>query len=120
MKQLLDLDEVLTKKRLETNYSGVNALLTKHAVSIAPWLFLLIIDAFGFDNMATIKSRNAQLGIMIGFCIVPAIFIFFAALAMNYFPLRGPEWKKQKAELHKVHQEKEKAYLESLREEGKI
>jgi len=117
---VIDHDEVLTKKRRETSYSGVNALLTKPAVSLAPWLFLVIIDAFGFDNTATIQSRNAQLGIMIGFCIVPAIFILLAAIAINYFPLRGPEWKKQKIELHKIHQEKEKAYLETLRKEGKI
>ena len=116
----IDHDEVLTGKRRETSYSGVNALITKPAVSLAPWLFLLIIDAFGFDNQAAIQTKNAQLGIMIGFCIVPAIFILLAVIAFNYFPLKGPEWKKKKAELHKLHQEKEKAYLESLRKEGKI
>ncbi len=117
---VIDHDEVLTKKRRETSYSGVNALLTKPAVSLAPWLFLLIIDAFGFDNNLTTQSPDAKLGIMIGFCIVPAIFILLAGIAIKFFPLHGPEWKKQKVELHKIHQEKEKIYLETLRKEGKI
>jgi len=117
---VIDHDEVLTKKRRETSYSCVNALLTKPAVSLAPWLFLLIIDAFGFNNTLPTQSPDAKLGIMIGFCIVPAIFILLAGIAIKFFPLHGPEWKKQKVELHKIHQEKEKAYLELLRKEGKI
>jgi len=83
LKQLLDHDEVLTKKCRETSYSGVNALLIKPAVSLAPWLFLLIIDTFEFDNKATMKAPITQLGIMVGFCIVPAIFIFLAVIAIN-------------------------------------
>jgi len=117
---VIDYDEIRTKKRRETSYSGVNALLTKPAVSIAPWLFLSIIALFGFDNEATTQTPTAQLGIMIGFTIIPAIFILLAALFIKFFPLSGPKWKEQKLEIQRIHVEKEKAYLEHLKQEGKI
>jgi GPH family glycoside/pentoside/hexuronide:cation symporter len=117
---VIDYDEIRTKKRRETSYSGVNALLTKPAVSIAPWLFLTIIAFFGFDNEAPTQTPFAQLGIMIGFTIIPAIFILLAALFITFFPLSGPKWKEQKREIQRIHAEKEKAYLKYLNEEGKI
>jgi GPH family glycoside/pentoside/hexuronide:cation symporter len=120
MADVIDYDEIRTKKRRETSYSGVNALLTKPAVSIAPWLFLSIIVLFRFDNEATTQTPTAQLGIMIGFTIIPAIFILLAALLIKFFPLSGPKWKEQKLEIQRVHIEKEKAYLEHLKQEGKI
>ncbi len=120
MADVIDYDEIRTKKRRETSYSGVNALLTKPAVSIAPWLFLTIIASFGFDNEAAIQTPDAQLGIMIGFTIIPAVLILIAALVIKFFPLSGPKWKEQKLELQRIHAEKEKAYLEHLKKEGKI
>jgi len=120
MADVIDYDEIRTKKRRETSYSGVNALLTKPAVSIAPWLFLTIIAFFGFDNKVATQTPNAQLGIMIGFTIIPAVLILIAALVIKFFPLSGPKWKEQKMELQRIHAEKEKAYLEQLKQEGKI
>ncbi|MFX0139551.1 MAG: MFS transporter, partial [Candidatus Hodarchaeota archaeon] len=40
---IVDYDEIRTGKRRETTYSGINALITKPAISIANWLFLIII-----------------------------------------------------------------------------
>jgi len=57
---------------------------------------------------------------MIGFTIIPAVLILIAALVIKFFPLSGPKWKEQKLELHRIHAEKEKAYLEHLKKEGKI
>ncbi|MCJ7647887.1 MAG: MFS transporter, partial [Candidatus Lokiarchaeota archaeon] len=107
---VIDYDEIRTKKRRETSYAGVNALLTKPAVSIAPWLFLTIIAFFGFDNEAATQTPDAQLGIMIGFTIIPAVFILLAAIIIKFFPLSGPKWKEQKMEIQRIHIEKEKAY----------
>jgi hypothetical protein len=39
---------------------------------------------------------------------------------MKFYPLDGPEWKQKKLEISKIHEEKEKNYLEYLREKGKI
>ncbi|MFW9902599.1 MAG: MFS transporter, partial [Candidatus Thorarchaeota archaeon] len=98
---IVDYDEVRTGKRRETTYSGINALLTKPAISIANWLFLFIIDSFGFDPEQTIQSFPAQLGIMMGFSLIPSIFMIFGALVMFKYSLDGPQWLAQKEEIIK-------------------
>ncbi len=118
--EIIDYDEILTEKRRETTYSGMNALLTKPAISIANGLFLLIIAFYGFQRASQAQTESAQMGIMIGFTIVPAIFILISALAMKFFPLDGPDWNKQKVELKKIHEEKEKEYLEYLKKHNKL
>ncbi|MBD3339863.1 MAG: MFS transporter [Candidatus Lokiarchaeota archaeon] len=118
--ECIDFDEVRTEKRRETTYSGVNALITKPAISIANFLFLLVISSFGFQRAAQTQSPSAQLGIMIGFTIIPAIFIIISALVVKFFPLYGPEWEEKKVELKKIHERKEKEYISNLKEEGII
>ncbi len=115
---VIDKDEVLTGKRRETTYSGANALLTKPAVSIAPWIFLSVIEYYGFKSQATGQTASAQFGIMLAFTIIPAIFILVSALAMKFFPLGGSEWKKEKENLGIVHKKKEEDYLKYLKEKG--
>ncbi len=121
MADIIDNDEILTGKRRETSYAGMNALITKPTNSIAPWLFLTIIGAFGFinDPEAT-QPESAEIGIMIAFTLLPAILILISAAIMYFFPLAGSEWKKKKEELHEVHREKEKEYLRTLEQEGKL
>jgi Na+/melibiose symporter-like transporter len=88
-------------------------------VSIGPWLFLTIISAFGFENEAANQTPSAQIGIMLAFTIIPAILTFISALCIHYFPLSGQEWKEKKLEIQKVHVEKEKKYLDYLRDQQK-
>ncbi|MFW9945761.1 MAG: MFS transporter, partial [Candidatus Odinarchaeota archaeon] len=109
MADVIDKDEILTGKRRETTYAGMNALLTKPTNSLGPWILLSVISLF--EN----RFLNRPLGVMVAFTIVPAIFILLSALCIKFFPLSGPEWSKKKEELHKIHQEKEKAYLEKIR-----
>jgi GPH family glycoside/pentoside/hexuronide:cation symporter len=116
--ETIDHDEMLTKKRRETTYSGINALITKPAISIANFLFLFTIAFYGFQRLSETQTATAELGIMIGFAILPAIFILISVVAIKFFPLDGPEWTKQKVELKKTHDEKEKAYLKHLKEKG--
>ena len=118
--ETIDHDEILTSKRRETSYSGVNALITKPAISIANFLFLITISAYGFQRASQTQTENAQLGIMIGFTILPAIFILISLIAIKFFPLDGLEWNEQKLKLKKTHDEKEKAYLAYLKEHGAI
>lgn len=95
-------------------------MITKPAISIANVLFLLIIAFYGFQRASQTQTETAQLGIMIGFTILPAIFIFISALAIKFFPLHGPEWNEQKVKLKKIHNEKEAAYLKHLKEKGEF
>ncbi|MFX1488431.1 MAG: MFS transporter [Promethearchaeota archaeon] len=106
MADVIDKDEILTGKRRETTYAGMNALLTKPTNSLGPWILLSVISLFG---------SNKPLGVMVAFTIVPAILILLSALFIKFFPLSGPDWRKTKEELHRIHQEKEKSYLEKIR-----
>ncbi|TXT54460.1 MAG: putative symporter YjmB [Promethearchaeota archaeon] len=118
--EAIDYDEVRTGKRRETSYSGVNALITKPAVSIGPMIFLSIISAFGFNNEVAQQTESAQFGIMLAFTIIPAIFILISAAIISFFPLTGPEWREKKAKLEEKHREKERNYLRMLKEKGKL
>jgi len=111
---IVDYDEIRTGKRRETTYSGINALITKPAISVANWLFLVIISAFGFVEKQAVQDFRAQVGIMLGFAYIPSIFLILGALIMFFYSLDGPQWLAQKEEIVKVHEEKERAYLEYL------
>jgi glycoside/pentoside/hexuronide:cation symporter, GPH family len=112
---IVDYDEIRTGKRRETTYSGINALFTKPAISLANWMFLFIINNFGFIEKQSIQTFNAQLGIMIGFALIPSIFLIFGALVMFYYKLDGPKWLSQKEEIMEIHEEKERNYLDYLK-----
>ncbi|HUW89651.1 MAG TPA: MFS transporter, partial [Candidatus Nanopelagicaceae bacterium] len=116
---IVDYDETRTGKRRETTYSGINALITKPAISIANWLFLLIINDFGFDPQQSTQNFSTQMGIMVGFSLIPAIFLIFSAIVMLFYPLDGPQWLAQKAELIKIHEKKELDYLKYLEDKKK-
>ncbi|MHA1674265.1 MAG: MFS transporter [Promethearchaeota archaeon] len=117
MQDIIDYDEVLTGKRRETTYAGVNALITKPSISIANALFLMLIKASGFDNSVMIQSEPAQNGILLAFCFIPIISLLLAAFFVYFFPLAGKDWQKQKMELNAIHQQKEIDYLEQLKGE---
>lgn len=115
---IVDYDETRTGKRRETTYSGMNALITKPAISIANWLFLLTISVSGFKS-GQAQSFLAQLGIMIGFYLIPSIFLTLGALLMFFYPLDGPQWLAKKNEIIKIHQKKELEYIKYLEEKEK-
>ena len=121
---IVDYDEIRTEKRRETTYSGINALITKPAISIANWLFLLIIDNFGFiapsSEEPIIQTFSAQMGIMVGFSLIPAIFLVFSSIVMLLYPLDGPQWLTQKGEIMKIHEKKELDYIKYLEEKEKM
>ena len=118
---VMDYDEMRTGKRRETTYAGMNALISKPSISIANALFLLVISAFGFDNTLSVQPDSAILGIQIGYALFSCLFLFISAVAIwKWYSLDGDEWLAKKAELAKVHLQKEREYIESLRREGKI
>ena len=84
------------------------------------FLFLITISSFGFQEAAKTQSDSAILGIMLGFTIIPAIFVFISAFIMKFYTLDGPEWTEQKLKLQQVHEEKEREYIKYIKEQGKI
>jgi GPH family glycoside/pentoside/hexuronide:cation symporter len=113
--EIIDNDEILTGKRRETSYAGTNPLLTKPTNSIGPWILLSVIGFFGFNSDLTTQPESAKLVIMIAFTLIPAILILISTFFIKLFPLSGPVWNKKKEELHRIHIEKEKAYIDHVR-----
>ena len=111
---IVDYDETKTGKRRETTYSGINALITKPAISVGNWLFLFIISLSGFNSEQPTQAFSAQMGIMIGFSLIPSIFLIIGAIAMFKYPLDGPQWLAQKAEMIEIHKKKELEYQKQL------
>jgi GPH family glycoside/pentoside/hexuronide:cation symporter len=118
---VMDYDEIRTGKRRETTYAGMNALITKPAISIATAVFLLVINGFGFDNAQVLQTDSAILGIRLAYAVIPAACFIIGAMAMwRWYTLDGKEWIAKKTELSKIHMQKEKEYIARLQREGKI
>ncbi len=117
MGEAIDNDEIRTGKRRETTYSGVNALITKPAVSISHSLLLGIIGLFGYQQGVEVSNQPATVatGVLIALTIVPIICIVIAIIALYFNPLEGKEWQAKKRHLQEVHMQKEKDYLEGLK-----
>jgi len=118
---VMDYDEMLTGKRRETTYAGVNALITKPAISIANALFLLTISGFGFDSTLTTQPDSAVFGIQLGYTLIPAIFLIISALTFwRWYKLDGKDWIAKKVELGKIRMQKEREYIKRLEREGRV
>ncbi|WP_371806294.1 MFS transporter [Candidatus Lokiarchaeum ossiferum] len=115
MADIIDFDETQTGKRRETTYAGVNALFIKPAISIGNWLYLKIFGVYGFNPESAVQGPDVKDGILLGFFLIPGIIMLISALAMKFYPLDGPEWKKKKIEMQLIHQQKEKDFLSSLK-----
>jgi GPH family glycoside/pentoside/hexuronide:cation symporter len=117
--ETIDYDEIRTGKRRETTYSGVNALLTKPAISITHFITLSIMATYGYnaDLPVSAQPESVSFGVLLAFTIVPICFLIVGILALMKFPLDGEEWQDQKHRLQEIHNKKEReylAYLESM------
>lgn len=113
---VIDYDESITGQRREGMYAGVNSFVTKYATSLAQMVFLAIIVAFGYDTLLEPANQKplADLGVIIGWMLVPTILLFICFIAMRYYPLEGTEWLETKEELEQIHHKKEKERLKEL------
>lgn len=115
--EVIDFDELSTGKRRETTYGGISSLFIKPSISIANWLFLLIINYYGFKAGTSAKEQSSEalFGVMVAFGLLPAIFLVFAAIIMMLFPLNGPDWEQKKMEIKLIHDQKEKEFIEKFK-----
>ena len=115
----IDNDELITGKRREAIYGGVNALVSKPAISIANWIFLLTLISFGFNANNQNQTDIALFGVLIAISAIPAILIGISAIVLYlFYPLDGPEWRKKKNYIMELHEKKEKEYVQKLVMEG--
>lgn len=112
---VVDMDEHRTGLRREGMYAGVNSFITKPAISIAQWVMLTIMTAWGYDQTLGkgLQSASAETGILMGWVLVPGILLLISFVALHWYPLDGPEWLGIKAKLAEIHKEKERKYLEA-------
>lgn len=112
---VVDMDEHRTGLRREGMYAGVNSFITKPAISLAQWVLLTLMTAWGYDQTLGkgLQSASAETGILLGWVLVPGILLFLSFVALHWYPLDGPEWLGIKAKLAEIHKEKERKYLEA-------
>lgn len=122
MGDAIDNDELITGKRREAIYGGVNAIVTKPAISIANFIYLSVIAAFGFNAPTGViqpQTDMALFGLLFAFCIIPALLLALTALGLKWYPLDGPEWIDKKRHIMELHEEKEQDYIQSLKRKSK-
>lgn len=112
---VVDMDEQRTGLRREGMYAGVNSFITKPAISIAQWVLLSIMTAFGYDASLGkgLQSASAETGILFGWLLVPGILLFISFIVLHWYPLDGKAWLETKISLAEVHKAKERKYLEA-------
>jgi GPH family glycoside/pentoside/hexuronide:cation symporter len=113
---VVDMDEHRTGLRREGMYAGVNSFITKPAISIAQWVMLTLMSAYGYDETLGkgLQPASAETGILLGWALVPGILLFLSFVALHWYPLDGKEWNEIKSKLAERHKEKERKYLEAL------
>lgn len=115
--EAIDYDEIRTGKRRESTYAGVNALITKPAISIGHALILGIMGFFGFQQGVKVSDQPASVstGVLVAVTIVPIICIIIVVIALYFYPLEGKDWQAKKRHIQEEHIQKEKNYLQSLK-----
>ena len=86
MGDAIDYDELRTGKRRETTYSGVNALITKPAVSIGQAAFLWILVYYGYDEEKKVSEQPATVstGVLVPFTLIPIVCMLIAMVFMHF------------------------------------
>ncbi|WP_139417233.1 MFS transporter [Agromyces laixinhei] len=83
---LIDENERTTGTRKTGSFASLRALLSAPLIGIQTALFMWIISAFGYDQLAEVQSETAQLGIRIATAGVPIVFALLGAIAMAFLP----------------------------------
>ncbi len=112
---VVDMDEHRTGLRREGMYAGVNSFITKPAISLANSAFIWFLTLYGynFSGLTGTQSSQAETGILLGWVLIPGILLAISFLSLFLYPLFGKQWDAIKANLSKLHIEKEKQLLES-------
>lgn len=105
----IDADEVQYGHRREGMYLGINALITKPAISGAAIIgTALLVNVFHFSQGSPLIDQPplASLGIKFLLLIVPALAIVMSMIIMYFYPYHGQRLQTLKDNLTKLHKEK--------------
>lgn len=92
---LIDDNERQTGTRKTGSFAAVRALLSAPVTGAQTTIFLSVIAAFGYDQLAEVQSETAQLGIRIATAGVPIAFCLIGIVPLLFLPYS----KKLEAEL---------------------
>jgi GPH family glycoside/pentoside/hexuronide:cation symporter len=110
---VVDMDEHRTGLRREGMYAGVNSFITKPAISFAnsAFIWFLTRNGYNFEGLTGTQSAQAETGILLGWVLIPGILLALSFASLFLYPLAGESWDKIKAQLAKIHMDKEKKLL---------
>lgn len=92
---LIDDNERQTRTRKTGSFAAIRALLSAPVAGAQTAIFMGIITAYGYDQLAEVQSETAQLGIRIATAGVPIAFCLVGMIPMLFLPYS----KKVEAEL---------------------
>jgi GPH family glycoside/pentoside/hexuronide:cation symporter len=84
---IIDDDELRTRTRKDGAYFGMISLLRKLSRSLAMGISGIGLGFFGYASGVTEQTPEAVRGIMIMFCIVPAVASGITAVMLLWFPI---------------------------------
>lgn len=88
---VIDESVILTGKREEGTYNGINTFFARAALIIQAVSFAVVHTLTGFVEGASTQSAAAKWGIQIHFALLPMIFIIITAVIFIKFYDLTPE-----------------------------
>jgi len=105
---VIDEDETITGVRREGMYQGIRAFIAKGSVSVSYVTMGIVLSLSGFQAGAATQSDTALLGIRLLLGLIPAVVMFIGILIYINYPLKGERLEKVKAEVIRMHDQKQK------------
>ena len=84
------------KLRREGAFFGVNALITKPAISLGAYIIAVVHEITGYVKGSLVQPESALLGLRILVSIIPFVIILAAMLFLLVYPLDGERLKEVK------------------------
>ncbi|MFX1445024.1 MAG: MFS transporter [Promethearchaeota archaeon] len=104
----IDEDELENGSRREGMFLGMNALITKPALSLGPIIATIILISYGYVQGSNTQPQSAYLGIKVLFFLIPAIVLFVSMIFIYFHPLYGERLALMEEKLEALHKEKAK------------
>lgn len=83
---LIDDNERATGTRKTGSFAALRALMSAPVTGAQTTIFMAIISAYGYDQLAEVQSASAQLGIRIATAGVPIAFCLLGLVALCFLP----------------------------------
>ncbi len=100
-----DYSEYRNHRRATGLIFSAGTFAMKFGGGVAGAIMLLVMNFFGYDGKAEVKTQEALLGIRLDMSIVPLIFIILAVIIISFYPLTQTKMIKIEEDLKKRRKE---------------